>query len=66
MIEKKISSLIVVKGQTVTGIVTTNDLLRVLLESHDGKLSEVTAKVRSTFLDSPIGTSAFGLLTPSA
>lgn len=58
MIDKKISSLLVIKGADVTGIVTTNDMLRALLERPENLLEDLKSRARSAIYDSPIGTIA--------
>jgi CBS domain-containing protein len=71
MIDKKISALIVTKGSKVSGIVTTEDLLRALVEERDreerrgssqeSSLSEVKDRMQSALYNSPIGQVAHAL-----
>jgi CBS domain-containing protein len=71
MIDKKISALIVTKGSKVSGIVTTEDLLRALVDEressenrergHDGSLQEVKDRMQSALYNSPIGQVAHAL-----
>lgn len=55
MLDKRISSLIVVRHDEVVGIVTTEDLLRALVTEHTSKLQSLKADVSSVFYNSTIG-----------
>ncbi len=59
MVAQKISSLLVLRADRVVGILTSDDLLRVLTEEHKNfvqKIAEnLTAKVESQIYRSPIG-----------
>ncbi len=62
MIEKKISSLLVVSGGTVTGIVTSEDLLRALVDEYEDTTTPTTTRHSSDFetaiYTSPVGSIA--------
>jgi CBS domain-containing protein len=55
MLDKKISSLIITREATAIGIVTTEDLLRSLLESHDSRFEHVREDVEAAIYTSPVG-----------
>lgn len=55
MIDRKISSLIITRGQAVVGIVTTEDLLRALVGEREGLLKEMKTGLQSAIYNSPIG-----------
>lgn len=73
MIEKKISSLLVTRGNSISGIVTSNDMLRALLgnqnDNHDKDRTglvkqlvvELKSKAKSALYNSPIGSIAQAL-----
>jgi acetoin utilization protein AcuB len=55
MIDKRISSLIVTRNSDVVGIVTTEDMLRSLLEGSESMFANFKADVRSVFYNSTVG-----------
>jgi len=55
MIDKRISSLIVTRNSEVVGIVTTEDMLRSLLEGSEGMIENLKDDVRSVFYNSTVG-----------
>lgn len=55
MIDKKISSLIVTRGKQIVGIVTTEDLLRALVDSATSPFEELKVEIKSAIYQSPIG-----------
>lgn len=55
LIEKKISSLVITKGEIAIGIVTTEDLLRVLVQEHQNFLNTVKENISGLIYRSPIG-----------
>jgi CBS domain-containing protein len=61
MLDKRISSLVVTRRDQVVGIVTTEDMLRALLEQHESFLGELKEDVRSAFYNSTIGQIATAL-----
>jgi CBS domain-containing protein len=61
MIDKKISALLVTRGQAVAGILTTEDLLRALLSSTEGKAQRAIESLESAFVRSPVGPIAASL-----
>ncbi len=61
MIEKKISSLIVTRGSFAVAVVTTEDLLRTLLEEHQSPLQVLKENIISALYRSPIGNIAQSL-----
>ncbi len=61
MIEKNISSLIVTRGSLAVAVVTTEDLLKTLLEENQGVLRNLKEIVTSAFYRSPIGSIAQSL-----
>ena len=58
MLERRISSLIVMRGSSVVGIVTSDDLLATIVESPESKKMSLKDKVATAFYDSPIGSIA--------
>lgn len=61
MVDKKISSLLVIREGRISGIVTTEDLLRALLESSEGKLHDLKIGLQAAIYRSPIGQIAHAL-----
>ena len=61
MIDRKISSLLVTKRGRVTGIVTTDDLLRVLFETSPVAPESIAERVRGGIYNSTIGSIAMAL-----
>ncbi len=58
MIDKKISSLIVTRATAVIGIVTTEDMLRIIAAEPSPQLETFKDRIREAIYDSPIGTIA--------
>jgi CBS domain-containing protein len=56
MVDKKISALLVSRDSEVLGIVTSEDLLRILASEAEKSLSHFTSDLTSTIYASPIGT----------
>jgi CBS domain-containing protein len=61
MLDKKISSLVIVRDSRALGIVTTEDLLRALLESHESRIEHVREEVETAIYTSPVGQIAHAL-----
>ncbi len=61
MINKKISSLVVTRGQRIVGIVTTEDLLRALVENAESPLEDLKVELKAAIYRSPIGQIAHAL-----
>lgn len=55
MLERKISALVVTKNERFTGIVTTDDLLRVLIEDQKKTPGELKDQIYGAIYRSPIG-----------
>lgn len=55
MIDKKISSLIVTRGNQIVGIVTTEDLLRALVDRSESPFEDLKVELKSAIYRSPIG-----------
>lgn len=55
MIDKKISALMVTRNEDVVGIVTTEDLLRVLINETETLAEKVRDDVEGMVVDSPVG-----------
>ena len=56
MVDLKISALLVSRDSEVLGIVTSEDLLRILASEAEKPISHFTADITSTIYASPIGT----------
>ncbi len=54
MIAEKVSSLLVLKDEFVVGIITSEDLLRVLTEEHRGLADTLKTNLQSRIYNSPI------------
>ena len=63
MLDKRISSLLVTKNSHVVGIVTTDDLLRALIDgsNSEGRLQELADEARAAIYRSPVGQIAHAL-----
>lgn len=55
MLDKKISALLVSRGDAVVGIVTTDDLLRALLEETEPATQKIKREFESAILRLPVG-----------
>ncbi len=55
MLDKRISSLVVTRGARVVGIVTSDDLLRALLEGNESALHDLRVDLQAAIYRSPIG-----------
>jgi acetoin utilization protein AcuB len=55
MIDGKISALIVTRGTNAVGIVTSEDLLKALLDASVGPFEKIKAELQTPWLDSRIG-----------
>lgn len=55
MIKNKISSLVVIKDNMAKGIVTTEDLLKILLQENKNSLETLKDKMTSYIYNTPIG-----------
>lgn len=55
MLDQRISALLVTREQKVVGIVTTEDLLRALLERSESVLSELKEELKSVFYSPTVG-----------
>lgn len=55
MIEKKISCLLVTREQEVVGIVTTEDLLRILIDRTESMAEKVKSDVEVWAAETPVG-----------
>ncbi len=62
MLEQKISALVVTRtGQGGVGVITTDDLLRVLIHEDEGAYSKLKDNLVSVFANSPLKTIVDGL-----
>jgi len=61
MLDKKISALLVTARGEVTGIVTTEDMLRALIQTGEGASLRLIDRVEGALLQSPVGQIAHAL-----